>query len=120
MAKVSLEINGRKYALGCGEGEQERLLRLGNILDERVSAMADQFGQIGDVRLLVMAGITLADELDELNEDLDGRAKQLSSEFERESRKAISNANKSEKSASDALIRAAKRIERLADKLEQN
>ncbi len=119
MAKVSLEINGRKFALGCDEGEEERLLRLGGMLDERVRAMADQFGQIGDVRLLVMAGITLADELDELNEDLDGRAKTLSAEFARESRQAVSAAKRSEKSASDALLRAAKRIERLAERLEQ-
>jgi len=35
MAKVSIQINGRKYALGCDDGEEERLLRLGQRLDER-------------------------------------------------------------------------------------
>ena len=33
MAKVSLNINGRKYALGCDDGEEERLMRLGQKLD---------------------------------------------------------------------------------------
>jgi len=42
MAKVSININGRKYALGCEDGEEERLMRLGQKLDERVNNMADQ------------------------------------------------------------------------------
>ena len=29
MGKASLEINGRKYALGCDDGEEERLVELG-------------------------------------------------------------------------------------------
>jgi len=57
MAKVSFVINGRKYALGCDEGEEERLMRLGQKLDDRVNTMANQFGQIGDLKLMVMAGI---------------------------------------------------------------
>jgi len=36
MAKVNLNINGRKYALGCDAGEEERLMRLGQKLDDRV------------------------------------------------------------------------------------
>jgi len=35
MGKVSLDINGRKYAMGCEDGEEERLLRLGQKLDDR-------------------------------------------------------------------------------------
>jgi len=47
MAKVNFVINGRKYALGCDAGEEERLMRLGQKLDDRVNTMANQFGQIG-------------------------------------------------------------------------
>ena len=65
MGKVSLNINGRAYGLGCEAGEEERLMRLGQRLDARVAKMADQFGQIGDLRLLVMAGITLLDEIED-------------------------------------------------------
>jgi cell division protein ZapA len=65
MGKVSLNINGRAYGLGCEAGEEERLTRLGQRLDARVAQMADQFGQIGDLRLLVMAGITLLDEIED-------------------------------------------------------
>ena len=61
MGRVSLDINGRKYAMGCEDGEEERLFRLGQKLDDRVNQIANQFGQIGDLKLLVMAGITLMD-----------------------------------------------------------
>jgi len=77
MAKVSININGRKYALGCDDGEEERLLRLGQKLDDRITMLANQFGQIGDLRLLVMAGITLTDELEELNENSQEQAEKL-------------------------------------------
>jgi cell division protein ZapA len=33
--------------------------------------MATQFGQIGDLRLFVMAGLTMLDELEEMNKSLD-------------------------------------------------
>ena len=54
--RVSININGRKYGLGCEEGEQERLMRLGQKLDDRVNAMANQFGQIGDIFNFVQQG----------------------------------------------------------------
>ncbi len=117
MAKVSLDINGRKYALGCDEGEQERLLGLGNSFDERVKTLANQFGQIGDLRLLVMAGISLVDELQEVRDNLDKQAEKMSSEMRRKGEAAVVSAQKTETSAADALANAARRIERLAEKL---
>jgi len=127
MAKVNLEINGRKYALGCDDGEEERLTRLGQKLDTRVRTLADQFGQIGDVRLLVMAGITMTDEMEELRENLEGAAETATAELRRETEDALAaaqkleaTAQKSEVSAADALADAARQIERLAEKLQQD
>lgn len=68
MAKASLDINGRKYVLGCDDGEEDHLIRLGEKLNARITELANQFGQIGDLRLLVMAGITLTDENEELRQ----------------------------------------------------
>lgn len=117
MAKVSLDINGRKYALGCDEGEQERLSALGSAFDERVKGLANQFGQIGDLRLLVMAGISLVDELQEVRDNLDKQAEKMSAEVRRKGEDAMASAQKSETTAADALANAARRIERLAEKL---
>jgi len=118
MGKVNLEINGRKYALGCDDGEEERLTRLGQKLDARVRTLADQFGQIGDVRLLVMAGISMTDEMEEMRENLEGQAETATAELRRASEDALASAQKSEITAADALADAARRIEKLAEKLQ--
>ncbi|WP_017931680.1 cell division protein ZapA [Robiginitomaculum antarcticum] len=114
MAKVNLEINGRKYALGCDEGEEDRLLRLGNDLDTRVRALADQFGQIGDVRLLVMAGITMSDEISEMRTDLEGQAAAMTETLRKDADRATHKAVRQENDAINALASAAEKIEKLA------
>lgn len=117
MAKVSININGRKYALGCEDGEEERLMRLGQKLDDRVNTMADQFGQIGDLRLMVMAGITMLDELEDMNKSVDAEVDKRVVDLREESAFALKAASLSENKATDSLISAAERIERLAQKL---
>lgn len=120
MGKVSLEINGRRYALGCDNGEEERLENLGRKLDERIKQLANQFGQIGDLQLLVMAGIGMTDELEEVSESVEEQASALSVEMQRKGEKAIADASKLENSASDALVNAARQIEKLAEKLSRH
>jgi len=117
MAKVSLNINGRKYALGCDDGEEERLMRLGQKLDDRVNNMANQFGQIGDLRLLVMAGITMLDELEEMNTSVDNEVDKRIGDLRKETAAAARQASKTETKAADSLLNAATRIERLAERL---
>ncbi|MEE9348403.1 MAG: cell division protein ZapA [Robiginitomaculum sp.] len=117
MAKVNLEINGRKYALGCDDGEEARLLKLGNMLDAKVRGLADQFGQIGDLRLLVMAGITMTDEISEMQADIDGQAERLTADIRKKSERAQADAARNESEAANALADAAKRIEKLAARL---
>jgi len=117
MAKVSLNINGRKYSLGCDDGEEERLMRLGYALDERVKAIANQHGQIGDLRLLVMAGITMSDELEELSGTVEVAAEKMARDIRKESNLAIATARKNEKRAADSLANAALKIEQLAERL---
>ena len=117
MAKVSININGRKYALGCEDGEEERLLRLGQKLDDRVNSMADQFGQIGDLRLMVMAGITMLDELEDVNTSLDIEVDKRVDDLREENAQALKLAARTETNATDSLLHAAERIERLAARL---
>jgi cell division protein ZapA len=115
--RVSININGRKYGLGCEEGEEDRLTRLGQKLDDRVNAMANQFGQIGDLRLLVMAGITLLDELDDVGTSVEDRVDARIGEVKKEHAEAVKMAEQTESQAASSLMDAAARIERLAEKL---
>ena len=118
MGKVSLDINGRKYAMGCEDGEEERLLRLGQKLDDRVAQMANQFGQIGDLRLLVMAGITLMDEIEDTMENVDLRVDVRAAGLRKERDAATLASAKSQAEAAKALNSAAERIQSLANKLQ--
>ncbi len=63
MPQVEVNINGRRYQIACGEGQEDHLSKLAVYIDGRVREMAAAFGQVGDARLLVMVGLLVADEL---------------------------------------------------------
>ncbi len=63
MGQATITINGRTYRLKCGDGEEERLLALADIVRRRVDSLAGEFAAAGDSRLLLMAALMLADEL---------------------------------------------------------
>jgi len=63
MPEVNVEINGKKYRMACEPGQEEHLLGLAGEFNRRVEQFKVVFGEIGDIRLTVMAGIALIDEL---------------------------------------------------------
>ena len=65
MAQVAVQINGKTYRMACGEGEEAHLMGLARELDETIDRLRSSFGEIGDQRLTVMAGVTMADQLSE-------------------------------------------------------
>ena len=71
MAEVSLSINGRTYEIACDDGQEERLQVLAGYIDMRVAELTEQMGQIGELRLLVMAALLVADELQDALSQLD-------------------------------------------------
>lgn len=65
MAHVPITVNGRRYNIGCDDGQEDDVRRLAAELDRRVAAMASTVGQVGDARLLVMTGLLMAHELEQ-------------------------------------------------------
>jgi cell division protein ZapA len=63
MPEVNVEINGRKYRMACEEGQEPHLLGLAERFNRHIDAFKGDFGEIGDNRLTVMAGIAVLDEL---------------------------------------------------------
>lgn len=98
MAKADITIRGRQYAVACAPGQEQRLSELSRDLDERVRQIADAVGDLGDARLMLVAALSLLDELDE-------------------ARRAQPSELSSQKAAS-ALSDAAARIEALAERIE--
>ena len=117
MASITLDINGRRYNLGCDDGEEARLTALGERLDARIRSLADQFGQIGDQRLLLMASLTLMDEYDELAGNMEARADALVSEIEADAKNAIAEAESVQASTLEVLEKLADRAETVLGKL---
>ena len=70
MAHVSVTINGRQYRMACEDGQENHLIWLSGDLDRRIGQLRVQFGEIGDMRLTMMAALTVADELVEAGKRL--------------------------------------------------
>jgi cell division protein ZapA len=83
MAQVSVTIDGRKYRLACNEGEEARLESLAGMIDEKIDEMRKEFGEIGDQRLVIMAALTLADDLAEAREEAAAQRKRSDAAEER-------------------------------------
>ncbi len=63
MGQAAVKLNGKTYHLRCGDGEEERLAVLAAHVNGRIEALAAEFGQVGDERLMLMAALLTADEL---------------------------------------------------------
>ena len=69
MAQVSVTIDGRRYRVACNEGEEARLESLAGMIDDKIGELRTSFGEIGDQRLVVMAALTIADNLAEARDE---------------------------------------------------
>ena len=63
MGQVSVTVNGRSYTIGCDDGEEDHIRYLADYVDNRVQELVGSAGQVGEARLLLMAALTVADDL---------------------------------------------------------
>ncbi len=70
MAQVTVMIDGKAYRMACEEGQEAHLTELAAKFDRYVAHLKTQFGEIGDLRLTVMSGIMVMDELSEVSRRL--------------------------------------------------
>ena len=71
MATVNVEVNGRTYSVGCEDGQEEHVKALAEEFDQQVRVLTEQVGAVGELRLFLMAALTVADELHETRQRLD-------------------------------------------------
>lgn len=62
MPEVDVEIGGRTFQVSCQEGEEHFLQSAAKMLDDEASVLAAQIGRIPEPRMLLMAGLMLADK----------------------------------------------------------
>jgi cell division protein ZapA len=63
MGQVALDINGRRFQVACDDGQEDHVRELAAYVDGKVRQIAEQIGQVGEPRLLVMASLLITDEL---------------------------------------------------------
>lgn len=116
MAQVTVMISGRSYRMACDDGQEEHLIGLARRVDEAISRLREMFGEIGDMRLVVMAAIMIADELSEVEKKLRGLEAEISGV--RDSRNAvIERIEDHEEVFAKTIDQVAARIEAMAARL---
>jgi len=62
MPEVTISIGGRNFDVACQEGEESYLHAAAKMLDEEAQVLSDQVGRMPEARMLLMAGLMLADK----------------------------------------------------------
>ena len=105
MAQVDLLVNGQSYRIACEDGQEDRLIDLAAMVDEKVAELVNQIGQVGSNRLLVMAALVIADELVDLKNETGSSQ--------------VSDDNSKQENTVLVLREITKRIENIADQVDQ-
>jgi cell division protein ZapA len=114
MPKVDVTINGRAYQVACKDGEESHLADLAEYFDKRVSELIDTIGPASETRLMLMAGLVIADELSETLDKVETLETAVTDARERG---ASGSAAVTEK-AGRAIDVLAQRLEAIAERLE--
>ncbi len=116
MAQVTVMIDGKAYRMACEAGQEDHLTDLASRFDRYVGHLKSQFGEIGDLRITVMAGIMITDELSELNRKIESLEKQVASLQQNRDGMAESKA-KSDELIVNAISDLSARLNGISEKL---
>ena len=62
MPEIQITIGGRQFEVACQEGEESYLHSAAKMLDDEAQVLSDQVGRMPEARMLLMAGLLLADK----------------------------------------------------------
>jgi cell division protein ZapA len=116
MPLVDLIVNGRSYSLTCEAGEEAHLQMLAGHVDQKVSALLESVGQVGDTRLLLMAALLCTEEQLSAAQRLDAQAQALI-DLSRANEDLKQRLAAAEAMAAEVIDRATKRVEEIAGRL---
>ena len=127
MPEVEIEIGGRRFEVACQPGEEDYLISAATALDKEASSIGDQLGRLSEARMLLMAGLMLADQAGNLKEKLAKSDADLSAAISEVSRLHAELSSSSIPGHENAALSAefektltdiAEKAERLADKID--
>ncbi len=118
MGQVTVVIDGKSYRMACDDGQEAHLEGLAADFNGRVQQMRTSFGEIGDMRLTVMAAITTTDELVELKRKL-ALAEAEVARHRAEAAAAVGDEVERDRRTAETVSALAERVERIAKGLAQ-
>ena len=113
MGKVNIQIHNRSYPMECDDGQETHIENMASEIDIKIRDVAKSVGNIGDIRLMVMTSILMADEIHELKK----QNKELTQKIKF---KPKNDAQNYEEVFATAIEKVAKKIEALAEKVKKN
>jgi cell division protein ZapA len=118
MPEVNVEIDGKKFRMACEEGQEQHLLTLAERFNRTVIGLKGSFGEIGDNRLVVMAGIAVLDELAEAEDRIEA-LKQDIADLTNAGRELTIEAEELEQNFARRLSDAARKVEAIAQAIDE-
>jgi cell division protein ZapA len=103
--------------MACDDGQEGHLTQLAQDLDRRIEGLRNDFGEIGDMRLTIMAALLIADEMSEQGHRL-RRAEDECAALQDARMVAADRAKATEAAIVAAFNAAAERIENLVKALD--
>lgn len=70
MPELVLEIGGRPFDVACEPGQEASLTRAAKLLDDEAMRVTDSIGRSTEKRMLLLAGLMLADTMTALEDKL--------------------------------------------------
>lgn len=116
MAQVTVTIDGKMYRMACDPGQEEHLQELAARFDQYVRHLKESFGEIGDQRITVMAGIMVMDELAETEKRIKGLESEIES-LRRTRDEALERADNIDAQLMERLSAVAEKIEAVSGKM---
>lgn len=123
MPDVRISIGGREFDVSCQGGEEHFLRAAAKLLDHEAQVLTSQIGRLPEARMLLMAGLMLADKTAGVEDQLRS-AEQRAVEAERLAGSMRTVTERIEvpvlpQSVLDGMAEIAARAEALADDVEE-
>jgi len=86
MPEVTIQIGGRGFDVSCQDGEESYLHAAAKMLDDEAQVLSDQIGRMPESRMLLMAGLLLADKtaaVEDRIREIEAKLAERDSELER-------------------------------------
>ncbi len=114
MAELTVDIAGRAYRLGCGEGEEASVQALAEMIDREARTLMRQNGAMPEGRLLLMTALLIADRLIDTEALLDQAEQRLA-----KAQKQAESRTQSDMFGAEREEALAIRLARLAERIEE-